>query len=317
MHSLLDHLKLLIIGGNLMLGAAMVVYLHQTRHRYRLAPLRPIGVHLVLYNLAVLALFVYKYYELNVEGSALVFSPAPRHVVLLMIAYGFFMGFSYASLAIYLAFTEQQVSRRLRRWVILASVLLLAGIPLWLLFPQGSVGRLVHYHFYENFGVIFLVLELGLMIALPIRAGRLQDPERVRVIRAFSFLYISRYPVIAGLTLLPQPFRLMLALAYPNVVPYLWLRFFMLPHDERVVSREAMKADVERIEGHYGLSPREREILGLILAGKSNRDMEESLFISYHTVKNHVSNIYRKLGVKTRFELLHLVAKSDPGKRVG
>jgi DNA-binding CsgD family transcriptional regulator len=46
------------------------------------------------------------------------------------------------------------------------------------------------------------------------------------------------------------------------------------------------------------------------MAGKSNRDMEEDLFISYHMVKNHVYNLYRKLGVKIRFELSHLVTKA-------
>ncbi len=55
------------------------------------------------------------------------------------------------------------------------------------------------------------------------------------------------------------------------------------------------------------ISKREQDILVLILAGKSNRDIERELFISYHTVKNHVYNIFQKLGVKSRFELARLV----------
>ena len=47
----------------------------------------------------------------------------------------------------------------------------------------------------------------------------------------------------------------------------------------------------------------------LILDGKSNKEIEDSLFISYHTVKNHVYKLYQKLGVKTRFELVHFFTK--------
>ena len=44
------------------------------------------------------------------------------------------------------------------------------------------------------------------------------------------------------------------------------------------------------------LTPREREVLKLIAQGLSNGEIAATLFISQHTVKNHVSNVYRKLG---------------------
>jgi DNA-binding NarL/FixJ family response regulator len=48
------------------------------------------------------------------------------------------------------------------------------------------------------------------------------------------------------------------------------------------------------------LSPREREVLGLIGAGAHNRAIAASLHISEYTVKRHVQNILRKLGVPSR-----------------
>ena len=48
------------------------------------------------------------------------------------------------------------------------------------------------------------------------------------------------------------------------------------------------------------LTEREREILALIAHGESNREIGETLFITEGTVKNHVSNILSKLGLRDR-----------------
>ena len=66
------------------------------------------------------------------------------------------------------------------------------------------------------------------------------------------------------------------------------------------------------------LSTREREIVALVAQGYKNKEMAEKMFISEQTVKNHLHNIFDKLGVSDRLELalyaihkgLHLT--SDP-----
>ena len=55
------------------------------------------------------------------------------------------------------------------------------------------------------------------------------------------------------------------------------------------------------------LTKREHEVLELINYGYSNADIAKMLFISEHTVKDHTKNIYRKMGVHSRFELAALV----------
>jgi DNA-binding NarL/FixJ family response regulator len=64
------------------------------------------------------------------------------------------------------------------------------------------------------------------------------------------------------------------------------------------------------------LSTREREIVQLVAQGYKNKEMAEKMFISEQTVKNHLHNIFDKLGVSDRLELalyaihkgLHLTA---------
>jgi DNA-binding NarL/FixJ family response regulator len=59
------------------------------------------------------------------------------------------------------------------------------------------------------------------------------------------------------------------------------------------------------------LTPREMEILELICAGASNKDISRRLGISYQTVKNHVTAILHKLGVKDRTQAVLYALKRD------
>jgi DNA-binding NarL/FixJ family response regulator len=74
---------------------------------------------------------------------------------------------------------------------------------------------------------------------------------------------------------------------------------------------------------HFGLTPRELEIIGVILGGYSNNDIATKFSISEKTVKHHLTNIFDKLGVSNRLELAlfalhhHLAVVAEPaGKPV-
>jgi DNA-binding NarL/FixJ family response regulator len=54
--------------------------------------------------------------------------------------------------------------------------------------------------------------------------------------------------------------------------------------------------------GQARLSAREREVVGLIASGATNREIAARLFLSPHTIKEYTSSVYRKLGVRNRAE---------------
>jgi two-component system nitrate/nitrite response regulator NarL len=74
------------------------------------------------------------------------------------------------------------------------------------------------------------------------------------------------------------------------------------------LTAEVMKAftkssDIGARQGKALLSDREREVVLLIAQGCRNKEIGEKLFISEQTVKNHLHNIFDKLGVSDRLEL--------------
>jgi two-component system, NarL family, response regulator LiaR len=62
----------------------------------------------------------------------------------------------------------------------------------------------------------------------------------------------------------------------------------------------------EKRMNELGITPRELEILGLIAAGLSNREIAERLFVSENTVKTHSSRLFDKLGAKRRTQAVQL-----------
>lgn len=67
----------------------------------------------------------------------------------------------------------------------------------------------------------------------------------------------------------------------------------------------AVRAPLTVTADHDSLTDRELEILRLVASGARNGDIARQLWITQQTVKFHVSNIYRKLGVANRTEACH------------
>jgi two-component system, NarL family, nitrate/nitrite response regulator NarL len=61
----------------------------------------------------------------------------------------------------------------------------------------------------------------------------------------------------------------------------------------------------------FSLTPREIQIVGLILAAAGNKKIADTLNISEKTVKHHLTNIFEKLGVSNRLELALFAAQNN------
>ena len=167
-------------------------------------------------------------------------------------------------------------------------------------------------------GAVNVILLAGLLLALVLRWLRTSNSPVRRGITIFALLELL---ILAGgylalrLIASDQAVRVAdpLVTFLSNVPPaiYLWsyLHRYYSEHPLLLVSEDRWAAMLAQ----YRVSDREAEVVRLLVNGKSYREIEAELFISLRTVQSHVYNVYRKLGVKSRWQLLNKLQKTGSG----
>ena len=91
-----------------------------------------------------------------------------------------------------------------------------------------------------------------------------------------------------------------------------WAEGAQLTLDEAVAYARRGRGERARPQvGWAGLTPTEREVVRLAAAGHTNAQIGERLFVSVHTVKKHLSNVYAKVGLGSRSGLVAEAARRD------
>lgn len=156
---------------------------------------------------------------------------------------------------------------------------------------------------------IWLIIEL---IRLLQKSHNQKDIRQQAVIRFFAWLLLGHIAMQLLVFLLHTLnffiWELSLAkllILYTNLLPLYWLKTVYTPWAGSLTKIIHQNVDMTFMKKIYGLSDREFEILGLMVDGKSYKEIENQLFISIHTVKSHVYNLYRKMGINSRHQLIH------------
>ena len=68
---------------------------------------------------------------------------------------------------------------------------------------------------------------------------------------------------------------------------------------------EQRNPNLKKAKNQYGLSDREIEVVALIDQGLTNKEIGSRLFISEHTIKDHIKNVMRKMDATSRSEIIH------------
>ncbi|XVU28680.1 LuxR C-terminal-related transcriptional regulator [Actinoplanes sp. CA-054009] len=76
-----------------------------------------------------------------------------------------------------------------------------------------------------------------------------------------------------------------------------------------------LRATAERVGGRGELTAQEAEVARLVAAGCSNREVGQQLFISQNTVQYHLGKVFRKLGIRSRTQLVRvLLERAEPSR---
>ncbi len=126
-----------------------------------------------------------------------------------------------------------------------------------------------------------------------------------------SQIMIAFYPLLLFVPLdlvffISSPFKLIdISYSLFSIFVYLFIaRHYIYNYEPE---KKNLMMEIDTFYHQNDVSKREREIIDLLLDGKSNKEIACELFISYNTVKTHVKNIYRKLEVSNRVQLVHKI----------
>ena len=83
-----------------------------------------------------------------------------------------------------------------------------------------------------------------------------------------------------------------------------------------VAARRGPAETFELLCRAYALTQREREVVAALIAGLDTRALTEQLFISRHTVQDHLKSVFAKVGVHSRRELLATFSSAAQGTQL-
>jgi DNA-binding CsgD family transcriptional regulator len=115
---------------------------------------------------------------------------------------------------------------------------------------------------------------------------------------AVIFLPITIFDFISGETSIQIPVYFIII----NILGVIFSFFFLLPPS--VTGNEKL---TDYLQKKYNITEREKEIIILIQTGCSNNDISDKISISVSTVEKHINNIYRKLNIKNRVQLINFI----------
>lgn len=225
-----------------------------------------------------------------------------------------------ASLLLLISAISMLHKSRLPRWlgpVVTGGTFVFYGLYQWAFhFPGWSPWKLNYLVFWHPYRLFPVLIAAGWVVVLLRRhsaAGGRPDSLPARHL-GHCFLFYAFLITLSGLLFLLGFERAAdiadrLATAFLSLSSLHWLLRCYIPGHDNLSQIITRNLAMDTVQTQFSLSKREYEILLLMLDGKSYKEIELQLFISLHTVKRHVYNLYRKMKINSRHQLIHLISQ--------
>ena len=164
--------------------------------------------------------------------------------------------------------------------------------------------------------VVFLGIILYCILIIAKYYKKLDDSDEKNFFRKTILLLLLLLPAIISDTFFLEHIRFKF---FPIVYVLIGLMFFnyyikIIQESLQNSGSENLqinnkKFPKEKLAAQYSLTPREIEVVELLIEGKAYLSIAEALFISVNTVKSHSRKAYQKLNVGNRMELANLISR--------
>ncbi len=163
---------------------------------------------------------------------------------------------------------------------------------LWIIYPVGSLASFI------------------LAVVMLFYLKEIRNSGRIKLARYFliSFMPQIAYTTLDIMFLKSFTFQF----THISYLTFSLLSFYYITmhyfHSYEISTDVSLdKSNVVQI---YGFSDREKEVLDLLMEGKTYMEIGDILYISINTVKSHVKSIYKKCSVSNKVQLLHKIRES-------
>jgi len=166
------------------------------------------------------------------------------------------------------------------------------------------------------------------LLLMDLRMPRCSGIEALKMIQKFSFTVkvlilateVERHEIVealkcgaAGIILKESTTQLLRKSIHAVVAGEYWVERQSISDLVRELTRRPGTASPNVPQGAWRLTPRERQIVTEVVAGRTNKEIAQELCVSLQTVKHHLTNIFDKVGVHNRLELALFSIHSSSG----
>lgn len=305
----MEHLDILLLTATIILGTLGGGYTFHAYKNYDNKFLLDMVWYIIFFNLFVLSqlFFVYAYVNILVDYPTLVLQK-------ILIAHKFLdflaqVGIAYYFISILFDFLDKQKSTDFVKKFRMAAAFFTLGFFFAVIGYIDSARLNLFLIIKMVSEYVFVIFLFTGLVYLLVNSRKIKDTNRRKAVTLFGYFYILTFflLVLMAVVLKNRGLYVTILSLLLNVFPIVWLKVVYLKYclHSGLSLNHVNLAKI--FSEKYNISSREIEVLNLLIAGKSNKEIEDLLFISINTVKNHVSCLFRKLGISSRGQLMNLV----------
>ncbi len=311
----MTHLTFFIFIASLVIGFGAIILTNNLYQKYKHKYLKVFFYYLIFMNVGSLLNTVLRYLDnINVLDDII-----QEHLVLVVLILStlFIIGTIHYFLHIITIrlIVKNEISRKFRNitllYIIITFLIMLVTDILSIVKKD-----MIYCMTFLNIEIYFLISFLIIIIyTLFLKLKDIYTKSKKNALKYMGIFYMTLYSIhliVQASGFMGTDFYMFYFPFYYlilNAVPFFFIKKFLMNYHGNIISQTSTAEEIETVFKKFKITKREKEIIGLILKGKTNNEIEDELFISINTVKHHVYSIYTKLKVKNRGQLTSLLSK--------